>query len=222
MVGTRSSGRATDTSVGELLQQERLRRRLSLDAVAHDLRIPPRQLKALEEGDLSVFSAEVYARGAYMHYASYLGIADTRTYQALLRLLSGVRERVALTVPLPASWWERVLTPSRVFLLGLGMVTMVIAAYIGWHVQAFVRQPGLELLEPEQGVIAASEVKVRGTAEEGSVVTVNGEPILLNEQGVFELVLPLKPGVNVVQVEARGASGSAHVIRRELLLPDKV
>ncbi len=219
MVGTHSKQKAADETVGALLRRERLHRRLTLDAVAEVLRIPPQQLRALEEGDVRVFSAEVYARGAYVNYATYLGVTDSGSYQALLRSLSGMRERAALSVPVPAGWLERMLTPYRVLLAGFGLLAALVAGYIGWQVRIFVREPRLELLAPEEAVIFASEVVVRGRTEREAHVTVNGETVLLRDDGSFEVVLPLKPGINVLQVGAAGASGSARVIRRELLVP---
>lgn len=212
---------SSEASVGAALRDVRLRRGLTLDAVADTLRIPPAQLNALEENDFSVFSAGVYARGAYLKYASYLGITDPALYQRFLRLLSCVRGQALLQVPVPATWFERMFTSSRILALGVFLVAVVIASYIGWHVQAFVRQPGLEVFSPDltASVVAPPEVVVRGWAEAGAHVAVNGEGVLVGDDGSFETVLPIGFGINVIQVEARGASGNTHVIRRELLVP---
>lgn len=219
MVGTRSRYGVIDRTVGTLLQHARLSRKLSFDAVAQELRIPPAQLRALEEGDLTVFSAEVYARGAYVKYAAYLGVTNPDSYQALLRAVAGVRERVTLRVPQPASWLERMITPYRVLVFVLGCGAVMITGYIGWHVQAFVRQPRLELFSPMNGIVTATEVAVEGRVEEGVVVTINGEAMLLRDDGSFATVLSLRPGINVLSIEARGAAGTTRIIQRELLVP---
>ena len=68
----------TRVQFGEQLRSARVAQHLSIDQVAADLRIPARHLDALEQSDVSTFSAPVYAHGALRSYAGYLGLrADT-------------------------------------------------------------------------------------------------------------------------------------------------
>lgn len=219
MVGTRSRRVAGDRSAGEALRAVRRRLKLSLDEAGVDLRIPPRQLKSLEEGDLSVFAAEVYARGAYVKYARYLGVKSEHTHRAFLRSLSEARELVPLTVPRSASWLARVWGPAGVIVLLLLAGVALVAGYLAWQVQTFVRVPPLQLTEPQESVVSASSVMVRGVTEPTVLLTVNGEAVLLGPDGAFAHSLPLRRGVNLLRVEATGASGRTNVIEQHLLVP---
>ncbi|MFH1354189.1 MAG: helix-turn-helix domain-containing protein [bacterium] len=206
-------------SAGDILQAARKKKRLTLDAVAAELRIPPVQLEALEQDNLDVFAAEVYARGAYVRYARYLGVERQKTYYAFLRSLSGTKERVPLRLPQRARWLGRVWTPAGVLVLGALVGALLVIGYLGLQVQTFVRLPELELLEPTVTVIEESQVVVRGRAETEAYVTVNGQVALLAEDGTFEMELMLRPGINVLQLEARGVSGRTRVLKRDLLVP---
>lgn len=206
------------TNAGGVLRAARRKKKLTLDEVAAELRIPPEHLEALEQSDLGVFAAEVYARGAYVRYARYLGVERQETYYAFLRSLSGARKRAPLRLPQRARWLGRIWTPAGVIVLGVLAGVLVVAGYLGVQVQAFVRLPDLELLEPRGVVMEESQVAVRGRAEAEARVTVNGETVLLDEEGFFEMVLPLKPGINVLQLEARGVSGRTAVLKRDLLV----
>jgi len=208
-----------DTSAGEALRAVRRKRKLTLDAVAVELRIPPKHLKALEQGKLAVFAAEVYARGAYIKYARYLGVDRQDTYYAFLRSLSGTHERVSLRLPQRARWLVRVWTPAGVIVLTVLAGVLAVAGYLGVQVREFVRLPSLELIGPVSGIVEASQVAVRGRAEEKAYVTINGETVFLAEDGTFEAILPLRPGINVLQLEAKGASGRTRVLKRDLLVP---
>lgn len=206
-------------SAGDILQTARRKKGLTLDAVAAELRIPPAHLEALEQGNLGVFAAEVYARGAYVRYARYLGVGRQKTYYAFLRSLSGVKERVPLRLPQRARWLGRVWTPAGVLVLGALMGVLLVIGYLGLQVRAFVRLPDLELLEPTVAVIEGPQVTVRGRAEAEAQVTVNGQTALLAGDGTFEMELSLRPGINVLQLEARGASGRTRVLKQDLLVP---
>lgn len=60
--------------IGEILHKKRLEKKISLDAVHKDTRIPVKFLEALEDVDPSQFPAEVYFLGFLRKYAKYLGI----------------------------------------------------------------------------------------------------------------------------------------------------
>src|SRR5437763_1523829 len=60
--------------LGQRLHNERIRRKLSLDEVAKDIRIKTVFLAALEKGEYTKLPSPAYAQGFVRNYASYLGI----------------------------------------------------------------------------------------------------------------------------------------------------
>ncbi len=218
MVGARSRKNVGKEMAGRALKKARQQRRLTLDAIATTLRIPPKHLRSLEEGDLTVFAAEVYARGAYIKYARYLGVDKKGTYRAFLRLLCEVRELVPLEVPRRASWFARMRTPTVGLMVVIGSIAVTVVGYIGWQVQSYLSLPELELFEPAASVLEQSSVIVKGRAEERSSIKINGETVLLKEGGLFEVGMPLREGINVLQVEATSVSGRTNVIRKDILV----
>lgn len=220
MVGTRpAKTHASHITVGALLIRAREARELSLQDVAQQLRIPRAKLAALEEGNLSVFKAEIYARGAFLKYAEFLGIRAESTTRAFLRALSDSREYVPLKVHTPRPWLEHFVTPSWILAGVVALIAVGVGTYIAWQVQSFLRVPFLSLSEPAQAIVQGSNVTVRGTAEPTSHVTVNEEAVLLNGEGMFETSLSLHPGINVMQVVAENAAGRQRIITRHLLMP---
>jgi len=219
MVGARSKQATASYEAGKVLRQARLDRRLTLDDVAVDLRIPPDQLACLEEGDLTIFPAEVYARGAYLRYASYLGVEGRETFNSFLRSMTEVREMVPLKLPRTATWLVRIWTPVGVIVLGIGAAVMLVAGYIGWQVQSFVRLPDLEVAWPNEVVISQPWLEMMGQAERDAVVQINGATVLLREDETWSHQLPLRMGINVIRVEATGAAGRTRVLQKEILRP---
>lgn len=219
MVGTRPAKIRSDSTVGTVLRQARAQRRLSVAAVTAALKIPAHHVQALEEGDLSVFAAEVYARAAFIKYADFLGVRADATQRAFLRVLAGAREYVPLKVHRPRPWLYSMLTPRLVLaalLLGLALLA---GSYLVWQVQSFLRLPALAVRAPTSDVILGASVTIEGKTETDAHVQVNGENALLDSSGQFSIPLLLHPGINIVQIEATNAAGRKRTTTRHLLMP---
>ncbi|MEX1997432.1 MAG: helix-turn-helix domain-containing protein [Candidatus Andersenbacteria bacterium] len=219
MVGTRPAKTRRDTTVGTILTRARHARGLSVAAVAAELNIPSKHLQSLEDGDLSVFSAEVYARGAFLKYADFLGVRAEKTQHTFLQILSGAREYVPLRVHRPQPWLVSMLTPRWILAGAIASIALVVGTYIALQVQSFLELPDLALREPVTGVSDGASLTIRGVAESHARVTVNGQPALLDTAGNFTVPLVLHPGINVVHVEAENAAGRKRIIQRDILMP---
>lgn len=209
---------ASEPTVGALLRAARRQRGLSLAEVATVLRIPVRQLQSLESEELKAFTAEVYARGVFRAYARYVGIAVPEVEHAFARAVASARTLVPVKFLAPRRWLARILM-SRWILAMVGIAAAgVVGGYVVWQVQSFLSLPALVLSEPASGVINGTSVRVTGRAEISATVTINGAPVLLREDGSFELSLQLHPGINVLQVEAKNAADRRRIIVRDLLV----
>ena len=62
----------TFEELGASLRAEREKRGLRLDDAANKLKINPRQLRALENGDMAALPHAAYARGFIRSYANWL------------------------------------------------------------------------------------------------------------------------------------------------------
>lgn len=84
-----------------------------------------------------------------------------------------------------------------------------------WKAQDTVIGPFLEVTAPRDGAAVAQETTaVRGRAEPGAVVLIDGAAATLDEKGRFEEVIPLEEGTNAVTIVAR--DGSGHEVERAL------
>lgn len=69
--------------LGALLRKQREKRGLTIEDVAQRLKIMPRQLTALEEGDVEALPHMAYAKGFIRSYATFLGISKEEAQEAL-------------------------------------------------------------------------------------------------------------------------------------------
>lgn len=211
MVGVRPGKGVQHEGVGEYLKNARNRQKISLVAASQALHIPLKQLQGLEDDDYSVFSAELYARGAYSAYAKYLGVETRISSHAFYRSLSHVRERVPLYLHTPETFFQHLINPRIILSAAGGLLVLLVGGYIAWQLQSFWRLPDLAVTMPEGSVVYGSEVTLAGKTEEKSQVQVNGEPILLQDNATFSVLLTLRPGVNYVKVEVKNAAGRIRV-----------
>src|SRR5687768_3180854 len=89
--------------VGQLLKAAREKAGVELTQAATAIHMSPRHVRALEDGEFSLFAAEVYARGACERYARYLGVESDKLQRAWQRALREERQLVPLKIYTPAS-----------------------------------------------------------------------------------------------------------------------
>ncbi|MCS7276079.1 MAG: helix-turn-helix domain-containing protein [Dehalococcoidia bacterium] len=114
--------------LGELLEQKRLERGLSLEDVERATRIPLKYLVALEREDFSQLPPPVYARGFVRSYASYLGLNP----REVLTLMPLQEEEEIRLRPLTRVERPRPLSGSAVGLVAvLAAIALALAAVVG-------------------------------------------------------------------------------------------
>jgi hypothetical protein len=208
-----------DITVGKILTQARLQRKEEFKDISRVLNIPSRHLQALEEGELSVFTAEIYARGAFTKYADYLGVANIPTQHAFMRALTGARQFIPLHVRSPRPWLATIISPRTVLATAILVIALLVGSYIAWQVQSFWRLPKLIIAQPVSNIASENNIVISGQAATDAKVTFNGQQILLTQDGSFESSLTLHPGINIVRLEATNAAGRTRTITRHILLP---
>lgn len=117
VAGNLEPPRAASKTPGELLREERTRRRLSLQQAAEDLHLDVRSVQAIEANDFQALGAPVYAKGHLRKYALLMGLAP----EVVLARYQALNDVPAEPTPVPAS---TALAPPRRSawrtLLGLG------------------------------------------------------------------------------------------------------
>lgn len=73
--------------IGELLQEARMEKGISLEQISKETKIPERVLRNLEEGDFSGFAGKVYLKGALRNYAESVGIDSGELFALYDRII---------------------------------------------------------------------------------------------------------------------------------------
>jgi cytoskeletal protein RodZ len=89
------------TSIGETLRRERIKRKLDLEGVSHELKISPRFLEAIEDEDFDKLPGRLFTRSFVRQYARLLGLDEDEIAGELRRVLEpqGSSPAVITTAP---------------------------------------------------------------------------------------------------------------------------
>ena len=175
---------------------------MSVEEVAKQINVRPQIVLALEEGDFAIFPARVYAAGYLTRMADHFSISQgPELLNALKREWEEKRGNSADVIrPLPSSkrkkWY---ITPRRL----LGVCICVCFLFFVWFLMTqllgFTGAPHLRIDEPKKSTIMETPiVRIRGSTEKESQLTVNGRGITMNGEGIFDEEIELMVGMNVL------------------------
>jgi hypothetical protein len=88
-----------------------------------------------------------------------------------------------------------------------GIAVLILLALIGYayfEARPYLSGPYLVVSEPTDGFfVTESPVLVSGTAQRISAITLNGNPIFVDEKGSFTQIVSLSPGYGVIEVSVK-------------------
>lgn len=202
-------------SVGEILKKERERLGISLNKVEKEIRIRQKFLQAVEENNWSSFTSKVYIAGIIKNYSQFLGLDPQKTLAFFRRdyeRKETMRFRRRLSI--------RYLTPEtkKLVFAGLIIAFLLFFGYFGYQLKQYFSPPKLTILSPKIETFNKEDrVKIIGKTEKDAAVSIFGERIYQNKEGVFEYDFPLKKGANQLLIEVIGANGKKTVWKKIFL-----
>jgi len=202
-------------SVGQLLQAERLKKNLTLGDIEKAIKIRPKFLAAVEEEKWQIFSSKIYIAGVIKNYALYLGL-DYKKMLAFFRRQYEKTEEVSFKRRVALKY----LTPETKKAATIAVVILLLAffGYFLYQLKQFLSPPTVTIIAPTQTVFKREErIKITGRTDKEAVVTVFGERVYQNKDGIFEYDFLLRPGVNEITIEVTGANGKKTLIKRNYI-----
>ena len=191
------------SSVGETLKNTRISKKFSLDDAHKFIKIHPKFLKALEEGDYIVLSSEVHAKGFLKIYAEFLDL-DVQKQLALWRREYGHKfttkknttKRLKPRVLEPAKF---AITPKLVINTVVAVFIIGFFSYLFYQYQSYSGAPKLEIYTPQNSIVVHSEIlDVTGKTDRDSVLLINNQRVILNKDGTFATSIKLRAGLNTL------------------------
>lgn len=200
-------------SVGSILQKERIKQGYTLAQVEKQIKVREKFLRALEENNWSSFSSYIYIVGIIKNYTEFLNL-DEKKILAFFRREYEKQDDVRFKQKLASSYL--VSDTRRMVTAALTFVFLAFFVYFGWQMYTYVSPPKVTILQPVATSFKRTDrIKVIGKTEKEASVTIFGERVYQNKDGVFEYDFPLTKEKNELSIEVVGANGKKTVLKRE-------
>lgn len=200
-------------TAGNLLQEKRLLKELSIDEVAARIKVKPEYLVALENSDFASLPGETTTKGFLRNYARVLRL-NPDTLLAMFRRdfeVSQGGEIIPRGLVEPVSHTPRLISASRI--LGWGTV-LVFSGFLLYQLIGWWNLPRVELLQPEEGEVYGEKITVKGRTDRDNTVTVAGQKVLVGSSGEFSLDLIFPAGTHSITVEVENRQGKSRLVER--------
>lgn len=210
-------------TLGEYLIDARQRRGFSREEVTRLTQIPVRSLQKLEESDYSTLPADVYVKGFLKNLAEAYKVEpevlieqfekERGVARSLKKIPLTPRQRGEYLLP------RFTLTPKSLTVGIIIFLTTVTLGYLVWQVWSVSADPKLLIIAPAEDIgVSSRSILLRGSAEPGARVYVNGQEIAIDESGEFQEVLNLSEGTNQLLIRAENRFGKITEIERVVVV----
>ncbi|MFZ2206306.1 MAG: helix-turn-helix domain-containing protein [Microgenomates group bacterium] len=192
-------------SVGTLLKNTRERKKISLRDVEKHIKIREKFIVALEEDRWNIFTSKIYIMGILKNYARFLSL-DEQKILAFFRREYEKKDDVRFKERISGNYMSS--DSKKTILTGFILLGILFIFYFSFQLYQYITPPKIEILSPTTSVFKReSTITIVGKTEKEAMVTILGERVYQNKEGIFEYVLPLKQKNTVLSIEVVGANG---------------
>ena len=195
-------------TLGEKLKKLRSDKRISLGEVSRSTKIQAVYLEYLEEGSYDKLPADVYVRGFLRSYADFLGV-DERIMLKLYNKEKGIKKNLdkdsasKAKKKKPINISSFVFTPQKIIIVAVTILALLGLFFLYREVDSFASAPSLVILSPsDNSEVKDNSVYVKGVTEKDAALFINGQPILVGDDGAFGEDLTLQSGLNTISVKS--------------------
>lgn len=197
-------------TLGEKLRKLRSDRRVALNEVSRVTQIQIKYLEALEDGAYDRLPADVYVKGFLRSYADFFGV-DEAILVKLYEKEKGIKRNLEKSrnggrednyrEPLNISSF--VFTPKKITAVIASFLVLAGFFYLYRELGSFSDAPRLVILSPENNAqIDSNSTTIEGITDTDARLFINGQPILIGDDGKFKETITMQKGVNVIQVKS--------------------
>lgn len=171
-------------------------------------------IEAIEEENWSALPPFPTVLGFVKSIAGALEIDEKATVAVLKR--DYIPKKLSIS-PKPDVTSKFVWSPKITFAVGVIVVLVVMFGYLGFQYYRFVSPPNLKVESPRQSQeIKGNSVLVFGTTDADSKITVNNQPVLVDDNGKFSVSIDIVPETKQIVIKAISRSGKETTVSRTI------
>jgi len=204
-------------TVGNILKKARQEKGCSIADASKTLKIHSKFLKALENGNYEIFAHPIHIKGFLKNYAGFLDLDVPQVLAFWRREYKNTAHQTPIyNVTKPLKKPKLIITPG---VLTTGTTLILVVAFLGylfWQYRSIAGPPPLNITAPKKDVIVSDpQIIIKGESDPQARLELNGQKILVDENGTFTIEYVLSDGTNILKFVAENEFGKkTEVIRR--------
>lgn len=204
--------------VGERLQKERIRRKLTLEEIAKVTKIRSSFLDLLEKGEYKKLPSGAYVYGFVRNYAKFLGLPSEETLALFKREYD--EEKFYKVLPEGLSAGKDFPLRRIRFAQTLKVVILIFIVfllYILFQYRYAILNPPLDIVSPKENSMVSSQVvDVVGKTDSNATLFVNNDTVSLDKEGNFRKKLNVFSGKTKITIKSVNKFGRTTVVERNI------
>lgn len=200
-------------TAGELLKDKRILKELSLEDVSAKTKIKLDYLVAIENSDFSSLPSSTFAKGFLRNYSAYLHLNSDTIIAMFRRDFTENKKGEIIPRGLVAPLGGKPKFFTVTFIL-VSIATIVFLGFLGVQLASWWSYPKLKLVQPQNGDTYGEKVTIKGSSDKDATVSINGQKVILDQNGGFSLDLVLSSGTQSVLVESTNRQGKVRLLKR--------
>ncbi|MFA6423114.1 MAG: helix-turn-helix domain-containing protein [Patescibacteria group bacterium] len=186
---------------GSILKKARQKQKFTLEAIETETTVRRKYLKAFEEEKFQDLPDSVYAAGYLKKYCDFLAVPSDMILEEFKNAQTFKKNQSDMINPKKINDIKFIFTPRILFIAGISMSAMIFLGYIWFQFKLFTSAPPLTIITPyDQALVTEESINISGLTDEGAKLTINNEPIRIDESGKFETEIKLQDGLNKIEV----------------------
>jgi len=170
-------------TIGQILKEARVKKNISLIKLENLTKIKRDFILKLEKDDWDNLPEFPVVSGFVKNLANALGVSSDTANAVLKR--DYPPKKLAIN-PKPDIGGKFVWSPKLTFAIGIGILLVSVLGYLGIEYTKFIKSPELIINNPvENQQVLQTKVKIEGKTTTDAILTVNNQPIILDQDGKF-------------------------------------
>lgn len=192
-------------TVGEILKEARLKKKLSLSNLEKETKIKKEFIDLIENNLWDKLPDYPVVSGFVKNIAVFLDV-PAETANAILR--RDYLPKKLYINPKPDIESKFYWSPKLTFITGISLLTLLVLSYLGFEYLKFIKPPELEIYNPKNNeIVLENIVKITGKTTTDVILTVNNQPILLDQEGKFQTEVEITKDTSSLLFKAISRSG---------------
>lgn len=171
------------TTIGQILKNARLQKGYSVNFLERKTKIKKEFITLIERNDWDKLPEYPVVSGFIKNIATVLELSVENTNAILRR--DYPPKKLSIN-PKPDIENKFTWSPKLTFAVGISIISLFVLGYLGLEYQKFIKPPEIEITSPKVNQIVLEEkVKVEGKTTTDVTLTINNQPIILDQEGNF-------------------------------------